>query len=59
MIPNDAFGRVLYMRSYMANLDKRLIGAMLSGLTSMAIFVIAVIGVVRAWLAAQPMGSSQ
>ena len=43
--------RVLYMRSYMADPNKRLIGAMLTGLTSVVIGVIAVIGVLSAWLA--------
>jgi glutathione S-transferase len=43
--------RVVYTRAYMVDPDKRIIGAMLSGFTSILVFIIAVIGVVRAYLA--------
>lgn len=41
-------GRVVYLRGYMADPDKRLIGAMLGGLSSMIMLIIAAAGVVRA-----------
>ena len=44
-------GRVLYMRGYMADPNKRLIGAMIGGLTTLLLAVIATIGVVQACLA--------
>jgi glutathione S-transferase len=43
--------RVIYMRGYMADPAKRLIGAMLGGLTNIALFIIAAVGVVQACLA--------
>jgi glutathione S-transferase len=48
-------GRIIYMRGYMANPDKRLIGAMTGGLTSLAMLIIAIAGVVRACLALRTM----
>jgi glutathione S-transferase len=44
-------GRILYMRGYMADPDKRLIGAMMGGLSGMVMFLIAAAGVVQACLA--------
>jgi len=46
------FGRILYMQTYMADPEKRLAGAGIGGLTSLAMFIVAVAGVARAWLAA-------
>lgn len=43
--------RIVYMQSYMADPDRRLAGAMLTGVCDLAVFVIAAIGIVRAWLA--------
>jgi glutathione S-transferase len=43
-------GRIIYMRGYMADPDRRLIGAMMGGLSSMVMFIIAVTGVVQACL---------
>jgi glutathione S-transferase len=40
--------RVIYMRGYMADPAKRLIGAMLGGLTNVVLFIIAAVGVVQA-----------
>lgn len=48
-------GRIIYLRGYMADPNKRLIGAMMGGLTSMLIFLVAVTGVVRACLALRVM----
>ncbi len=45
-------GRIVYLRAYMADPDKRLIGAGLGGLTNLIMFIIAAAGVVRACLAA-------
>ena len=44
-------GRVLYLRRYTADPEKRLIGAGIGGLTNLAMLVVAVCGVVKAWLA--------
>jgi glutathione S-transferase len=44
-------GRIAYMRGYMADPGKRLIGAMIGGLTGMLMFFIAAAGVVTACLA--------
>jgi glutathione S-transferase len=43
-------GRIIYMRGYMADPNKRLIGAMMGGLTSITMFIIAATGVVQACL---------
>jgi hypothetical protein len=43
------------MRGYMADPNKRLIGAMTCGLTSMVLFIVAVTGVVQACLALRVM----
>ncbi len=48
-------GRIGYLRGYMADPDKRLIGAMTGGLSSMVMLVIASAGVVRACLALRVM----
>ena len=48
-------GRIGYLRGYMADPDKRLIGAMTGGLTGMVMLVIASAGVVRACLALRVM----
>jgi len=45
-------GRIVYLRAYMADPEKRLIGAGLGGLTNLIMFIIAAAGVVRACLAA-------
>ncbi len=44
-------GRIDYMRGYMADPGKRLIGAMIGGLTGILMFFIAAAGVVKACLA--------
>jgi glutathione S-transferase len=44
-------GRMVYMRGYMADPDKRLIGAMMGGLSGMVMFLIAAAGVAQACLA--------
>ncbi|HEY2462997.1 MAG TPA: MAPEG family protein [Steroidobacteraceae bacterium] len=41
-------GRIVYLRGYMADPNKRLIGAMLGGLTGMIMLIIAAAGVVQA-----------
>jgi len=43
--------RISYLRNYMADPEKRVIPAGLSGLTSLAMFVVALLGVARGWLA--------
>jgi glutathione S-transferase len=48
-------GRIAYMRGYMADHNQRLIGAMMSGLTGLLMFIIAAGGVVKAVLALHPM----
>ena len=48
-------GRILYLRGYMADPNKRLIGAMTGGVTSMLMLIIAVTGVVQACLALRVM----
>ena len=44
-------GRVLYLRRYTADPDKRLLGAGIGGLTSLAMLVVAPCGVLKAWFA--------
>jgi len=44
-------GRIIYMRGYMADPNKRLVGAMMGGLTSAIMFIIAAGGVVKACIA--------
>jgi glutathione S-transferase len=44
-------GRIIYMRGYMADPSKRLLGAMVGGLTSVILFIIAACGVIRAVIA--------
>jgi glutathione S-transferase len=48
-------GRILYLRGYMADPNKRITGAMMGGVTSMIMLIIAVTGVVRACLALRVM----
>jgi glutathione S-transferase len=48
-------GRIVYLRGYMADPDKRLIGAMMGGLSGMMMFIIAAAGVVQACLALRAM----
>jgi len=43
--------RVIYLIAYMKDPQTRLIGAMLSGLTNLALLILAVAGVARAWMA--------
>jgi len=45
-------GRVIYLRAYMANPQSRLPGAAISLVTNLALLIIAVIGLIRAWTAA-------
>ena len=42
--------RIVYLRGYMADPDKRLAGAMLGGLCNLALFLIAAVGVANVWL---------
>jgi len=42
--------RLIYWRGYMADPQRRLPGAMLSGVADLAMFLIAAAGVVRVWL---------
>jgi glutathione S-transferase len=44
-------GRVIYLRAYMAAPEKRLLGAGICGFTNVAMFVVALSGVLRAWAA--------
>jgi uncharacterized MAPEG superfamily protein len=43
--------RVLYLIAYMKNPETRLIGAALSGLTSLVLLILAAAGIARAWMA--------
>jgi glutathione S-transferase len=43
-------GRLVYLRGYMQDPERRVLGAMVCGLASGALLVIAVIGLVRTWL---------
>ena len=43
-------GRIVYMITYMADPETRIIGAMLGGITGLAMFIVALAGVVEAWL---------
>ncbi len=42
--------RIIYMRGYMADPEKRIPGAMLGGVANLAMLLIAATGVVRVWL---------
>jgi glutathione S-transferase len=42
--------RIIYLAAYMADPDKRLVGAMLGGVCNLALFIIAAVGVARIWL---------
>jgi glutathione S-transferase len=42
--------RIIYLVGYMADPNKRLLGAMIGGLCNMALFIIAAAGVARVWL---------
>ena len=44
-------GRIAYLRLYMADPEKRLVGAGIGGLTSLAMLVVALCGVLKAWFA--------
>ena len=44
-------GRILYLRAYMADPEKRLIGAALSGILNLILLGLAIAGVVRVWTA--------
>jgi glutathione S-transferase len=50
-------GRIVYMRGYMADPTKRLTGAMMGGLTSIVLFIVAATGVVQACLTLRPGGN--
>ena len=50
-------GRLVYLQGYMRDPERRLTGAMISGLTSLALLVIAVIGLIRAWMLTQVAAS--
>jgi len=42
--------RVVYLRGYMADPEKRVAGAMIGGICSMLLLLIAIVGLVRAWM---------
>ena len=42
--------RVLYARAYMADPDKRVVGAGLTGLATISLLILALVGVVMTWL---------
>ncbi len=44
-------GRIFYLRSYMSDPAKRVVGAGINGLCSFVMLIISVIGVVMAWMA--------
>jgi glutathione S-transferase len=44
-------GRVIYLRAYMKAPETRLIGAACSGLTNLALLILAIAGIVQAWMA--------
>jgi glutathione S-transferase len=44
-------GRVVYLRAYMKDPETRLVGAAFSGLTNLALLILATVGVGRAWIA--------
>jgi len=44
-------GRIVYAQAYMADPSKRGLGFMISGLATLGLLILAVIGVVQAWLA--------
>jgi glutathione S-transferase len=47
--------RIVYRVGYMADPERRLMGAMLGGVCNLALFTIAAIGVARIWLAPHAM----
>jgi uncharacterized membrane protein YecN with MAPEG domain len=51
------FGRLVYIRGYMRDPEKRVPGAMICGLTSAALAVLAIVGLVRAWLLSGPVSA--
>jgi glutathione S-transferase len=48
-------GRIVYLRGYMADPNKRLLGAMMGGLGNLIMFIIAATGVVQACLTQRVM----
>ena len=46
-------GRILYLRAYMADPEKRLLGAALSGFINIALLLLGLAGVIAAWAAAR------
>ena len=44
-------GRLIYLRLYMRDPEKRVLGAGICGLANLAMFVVALCGVLRAWVA--------
>jgi uncharacterized MAPEG superfamily protein len=44
--------RIVYLRAYMADPAKRLIGAMMGGLINLALLLLSIVGIVMAWSAA-------
>jgi glutathione S-transferase len=42
--------RIVYLRGYMRDPEKRLAGAMLGGLCNLTLFLIAAVGVVQTWM---------
>jgi glutathione S-transferase len=44
-------GRIIYLRLYMADPPRRLVGAGIGGLTNLAMLVVALCGVLKAWFA--------
>jgi hypothetical protein len=45
-------GRIIYLRAYMADPEKRLIGAAIGGLTNLSLLLLALAGVAMAWSSA-------
>lgn len=42
--------RIIYLAGYMADPDKRILGAMIGGVCNLILFIIAAVGVARIWL---------
>ena len=47
-------GRLVYIRGYMKDPERRAAGALICGVSCLALLVIAIIGLARAWLASAP-----
>ncbi|MEA3040292.1 MAG: hypothetical protein QOE79_2805 [Sphingomonadales bacterium] len=44
-------GRVVYLRAYMADPEKRIAGAMIGGLVNFTLLLLGLAGIIRAWVA--------